>query len=737
MAERRNFLLGRGENLTKLIGPPARKPAKAHPYSFAEALETARTELPPIIAAIDALPAAACPRDEAVMSMTLHPAYLAKSYFPDDLLKKAELRAIGSRKVSIRPRRDLRKSKSADEPQVTTRIFVAGKRSALRALPAALGTWHEQSREATDLREIEALAAVTSAERMVIDPTATDDVYEVVLHVPGKYVTDAFIEYARSLGGVVRSEKSFTVRGLHFVPVRVGKTQLEALARFAFLRVVRQMPKMRSLLPTVTRVFGPGTATYRVPTAPPVDPTIKVAIFDAGMPDFHALAEYVEIVEPLGIGDVVDNGLAHGLGVTSAVLFGPLKPGEEANRPFAKVRHFRVLDAEAENDPEVLYDVLHRIDSSLAAEMPDFANISVAPAYPVEDDDVHPWTSVLDERLSHGKTVASIAVGNTGEADRIAGLHRIQIPSDCVNALAIGACDSRNGSWQRASYSSWGPGRSPGRAKPDAVAFGGTMERPFLVMSDAAPGEIIGMCGTSFASPYALRSGIGIRALLGSKQIGPLAIRALLVHRAEDVGHDPAECGWGRIIEDPNQLVICDPGVVHVVYQGEIAPRQYLRAAIPVPSGLPQVFLEITATVCFASETDPQDPLHYTRSGIEVLFVEDSLNTRKDGTRKTQSFFGRDNRFDDEWELRVDAHKWETIVRRKKRKRVSSLHEPVFELHHNAREGGRDSKSDRAIPYAMVISLSAPKVPNLYDRVLNEYRVLQPLRPTIDIRLQT
>ena len=256
-------------------------------------------------------------------------------------------------------------------------------------------------------------------------------------------------------------------------------------------------------------------------------------------------------------------------------------------------------------------------------------------------------------------------------------------------------------------------------------------------MSDAAPGEIIGMCGTSFASPYALRSGIGVRALLGENQIGPLAIRALLVHRAEDVGHDPAESGWGRIMEDPNQLVVCDPGVVHVVYQGEIAPRQYLRAAIPIPSGLPAVMLEIAATICFASETDPQDPLHYTRSGIEVLFVEDSLNQRKNGTRKTQSFFGADGRFDDELTLRVDAHKWETIVRRKKRKRASSLHEPVFELHHNARAGGRDSKSDRPIPYAMVISLTAPKVHDLYDRVLNEYRVLQPLRPTIDIRLQT
>lgn len=28
----------------------------------------------------------------------------------------------------------------------------------------------------------------------------------------------------------------------------------------------------------------------------------------------------------------------------------------------------------------------------------------------------------------------------------------------------------------------------------------------------------------------------------------------------------------------------------------------------------------ITATFCFASATDPQDPLNYTRSGLEVRF---------------------------------------------------------------------------------------------------------------------
>jgi hypothetical protein len=31
--------------------------------------------------------------------------------------------------------------------------------------------------------------------------------------------------------------------------------------------------------------------------------------------------------------------------------------------------------------------------------------------------------------------------------------------------------------------------------------------------------------------------------------------------------------------------------------------------------------VEITATFCFATATDPQDPLNYTRSGLEVRSI--------------------------------------------------------------------------------------------------------------------
>jgi len=58
---------------------------------------------------MQALPQAACPSDIAVAKVDLHPAYIAKSFFPTILLGQAGLTPVGSRTVRVRPRNDLRK----------------------------------------------------------------------------------------------------------------------------------------------------------------------------------------------------------------------------------------------------------------------------------------------------------------------------------------------------------------------------------------------------------------------------------------------------------------------------------------------------------------------------------------------------------------------------------------------------------------------------------------------------
>jgi hypothetical protein len=222
--------------------------------------------------------------------------------------------------------------------------------------------------------------------------------------------------------------------------------------------------------------------------------------------------------------------------------------------------------------------------------------------------------------FSDGQTLPAIAVGNSGELDWPSGNARIQTPADCVNALSVGGCDRMGAGWKRAAYSSIGPGRSPGIMKPDGLAFGGSSREPYWVLNAQSPGAAMPITGTSFAAPTALRTGIGLKAHFG-KLLTPLAIKALLLHRADDGGHDKAEVGWGRIPEDLDEIVLTDQHAAHIVYQGELRAASWVRMQIPIPSDPMTGMVEITATFWFATATDLQDPLNYTRSGLEAMLL--------------------------------------------------------------------------------------------------------------------
>src|SRR5262249_18752605 len=146
---------------------------------------------------------------------------------------------------------------------------------------------------------------------------------------------------------------------------------------------------------------------------------------------------------------------------------------------------------------------------------------------------------------------------------------------------------------------------------------------PFVVYDpDDAPKLAIGS-GTSYASPASLRLAVGLRAHFGMR-LGPLALKALLVHSAEAAGHDRDEVGWGSIPNELDSFVVCEDGMVRVVYQGELSPSQYLRALVPLPDAALSGFVRIRVTLCYASHTDPQDPGNYTRSGLDVVFRPDA-----------------------------------------------------------------------------------------------------------------
>jgi hypothetical protein len=262
----------------------------------------------------------------------------------------------------------------------------------------------------------------------------------------------------------------------------VGQSAAE---KVRFLRAVREMPQLRVFDPMV-RTVPLRAGKMSLPVGRSVDETIRVAIFDGGLPAGSNLQPWVRSLDAPGVGRPVPKLMEHGQAVTSAALFGQLTPSETPPLPYVKIDHYRVLDKKSGTDPLDLVEVLNRIRNVLeTSRRYQFINLSIGPQLPIEDDDVHSWTAVLDEYLSNGETLATIAVGNGGQLDALASLNRIQVPSDCVNGVSVGSCDRFLGRWQRASYSSVGPGRSPGLMKPDVVAFGGSQAEPYLTVNTA------------------------------------------------------------------------------------------------------------------------------------------------------------------------------------------------------------------------------------------------------------
>jgi hypothetical protein len=730
-----NFLIGRGELLTHDIKGPKRGGEKAEVYSFSVAKKRLKPQLARAASDIDQLPDDACPRDFAVACFTLNPSYIAKSYFPTALLRAVGLEAVGSRTVTLTPEKWTRKG--APTECSTTELFVAGQRNVFRNLSEWTDFVEEGSDIALDLAHIERIISCPPDGRLRIYGDNPGLFFEIGVHLlpdeDPSFIRQAFQKFSKQAGVKLHIDLGFQAGNLWFIPAEGKKANIEKLATFSFVRVIRPVPLLRSMRPAMRAnsvSLGCDLAIEQ-----PLSSEPKVAILDGGLPADHPIGPWLRsyrLLDPSAKDDA--GGNEHGLAVTSAFLFGPIQPGGSARRPYAYVDHLRVLDDDAKTeDPLELYRTLGFVEQVLLSRQYEFINLSLGPDLPIEDTDVHAWTSVIDDLLSDGNTFMTVAIGNNGERDLASGNARVQVPSDCVNAIAVGSANSTEESWARASYSAIGPGRSPGVVKPDLMAFGGDGDKYFHVLSSNKRPSLSPQLGTSFASPYLLRSAVGVRAILGT-ELSPLAIKALLVHGADISNHPTCEVGWGKIPEDVMQIITCPSGVARIVYQGELKPGKYLRATLPLPKAGLTGKIRLKATFCYASPTDPQDSAAYTKAGLDVVFrPHDEKIKEGKANAETKGFFDK-KKYATEEEQRSDMGKWETVMHAEKGMLGSSLKSPVFDIHYNAREGGGKASGAEKIRYALVITVEAAKHPDLYNDILRAYAtILTPIQPQVSL----
>jgi hypothetical protein len=355
MPDERNFLLGKGEKLARRADVALGFGPTRHPYSLPERKSTLVPEAKAVSRELLALPETACPDNEAVAVLTLHPAYISKSSFPSGLLNATGLRPVGSRQVTIAPKKWTRQGKP--KPVPTTELFVAGPRSRFQHLAEFVQNATEDAASGSDLIKIENLHAIPPAERIKpLISDASNPLLEVVLYAGeeqgARRILDGFRRYLHSLDIDVDLRKRIDAGELSFVPVRASRDQLGDIAKFSFLRMAREMPRLRQFNPTAQPAAAPAIQATLPAGKEVVDPTIKVAIFDGGMPDLPTLRPWVRRLKGDGVVGSVEQFNEHGLQVTSALLFGPLQDGILASVPYAKVDHYRVLDEDSATDPQ-------------------------------------------------------------------------------------------------------------------------------------------------------------------------------------------------------------------------------------------------------------------------------------------------------------------------------------------------------------------------------------------------
>lgn len=741
MARENNFLIGNGDKITTGVKIVTGGGSKEAPYVLSEAQNSLKQELGDAKNYFSKLSDYAKPKGQVVAKLTMHPRYVAKSDYPKEMINALGLRAVGSKSERISPKKW--GVKKPPESAITESYFIAGPQRNFENWFRILES-SSISKQLEKIVTIEKLVALSGAEKFKGTIETNQHFFEVVLHNDeDPEITDLFIEYVKSIGGEIHLNRIRTVDGLTFVPVIAETASLvHKISDFSFVRVARGMPSLRPLMIRGAELIE---SPLILPSSPPLDTSIKAVIFDGGLANPNELSNWVNYIEPENIGKPLTSYLNHGLAVTGAYLFGHIDKNIPLPVPVSKVDHVRVLDENSGKFDYEIIDVLDRIKNHLSNNNYDFINLSLGPDISVEDDDVTLWTASLDKIFAKGNSVATVAAGNNGQRDASSGLNRVQVPADGVNVVSVGAIDSTGDDWCKADYSAFGPGRCPGRAKPDLVAFGGSNKQPFEVLQQHFSGGLVSAknCGTSFSAPLILRSIAGLRTTLGNN-VSHLSLRALMIHHAERLKYQLHEVGWGKAELEPFQLITSEDHEATVLYQGELLVGEHLRIFAPLKNLQLTGEVNIKATLVITPDIDIEYPGAYTRHGIQVVFrPNDTKYTYYKKTGKTSkhptsdAFFTQSDMFKSaEYLNREDGNKWEPTLKHDNSYLAEDLSNPMFDVYYHYREGAKKADQQKPIPYSFVITVTAPDVLNLYDQVIRNYAaILTPYRPQNRIQL--
>lgn len=746
---------------------------KFEPQSVEEARALLGPQVSEVVEEAAGLPQTLRASDRIYVEATLLPNYLAASYFPTELLAHVGASPVGSR---ADVGQYVTKTKS-DKVQTRRLIFTVSDSGLgeLRRLITNGGRNRTEDQALTQVREISEIGMPRASDVLrtsnllgLTEGDSERQTWEAVLHphtsrlgenVPLDSDTlDRWFALIESLGGEVHYDFVRRVGGLTFTPIGLVKDRAASLARFNPLRALRPMPAIRPRPCFGTRSVQKLNAPS---TSQPVFSGVSVAVFDGGVDTARRNGALFAIPTRDLTPEPPDQAeLDHGTGVTGAVLYGLVEPGQQAPTPPLPVESYRVLPAPHIPDDLAGYWVLDRIKEEVEAKGHRIVNLSLGPTLAVEDDmEPNRWTSELDQLAWEKDVLFVVAAGNNGDEDRTTGLHRVQVPADMANGVAVGACDAPDPEtpWSRAQYSSMGPGRHGARVQPLGVQFGGSENRLFNVIR--ADGTFLEAAGTSFAAPVATHAFADLVTRL--PRVNSSVLRAFATHFAERPRSHVKlrdEVGYGRLPLSFEGLLNCASAEAHVLYVDEIERGDLLGYEIPVPDfGDSRVHLQVT--LAYASPVDPTQTTEYTSASLDLVLRPHHRHHAfippkgVDGKKQTLDIGGEEARLlltqgwspsqepvtktmtaaqggASEVQLR-ESGKWETVRHYRVSLKPGEAELPRLELSYVARRSGALDNSPTKIPFALLVSIvdDSGKI-DVYDSIRTRFTALRPAQRT-------
>ena len=755
MANRNSHpILAHGE---MYITPVIKKPSPAAPVSPI-IYEAAKSRL---LDSIDSLETRIANREEVflpekVVCVRMEAKFEAKSYVPTSVVKNDGMELIGGRKYSY--------TDDNGQEQKAKLYFVKTTDNGLHELKDKLQTgskdqvqsWRDQ---VTRIRSIDLLNA--SEKSMGFETEWEKGNVEIVLHPMGTENKE-MIRTFLSLTG--QNEKSVQIReyadDIVFISGTLDRQQIAAASRFNPLRAIHPIEEIR--LSELRAI--PGSTLPRMPDKIKQS-LIKIGVFDGGvLSNSPLLRPFVTGFDAVKQPEQQES-IAHGSAVCCSILYGDLAGKSDKDilpLPSVSIESFRVLPVQPtgqftgdeENDIG-LYSAIDAIET-VVKEHPNIKlyNISFGPPSAIQDDSISRFSYAVD-RLTYSvnedeiNPLFSVAAGNSGELDK--PLNRIQAPSDSVNVLSVGAFTyDKDNKKIRSSYSCVGLGREGAKTKPDILEFGGSIDRPIILLGKDGK-SLAATAGTSFSAPLALGK-IG-KLMARSGEITPHLGRTLMIHNSS---RDPEvtveEQGFGFAPSDVEDMLHCDDNDVTVLYTGTLSSTQVVKLPIFSPYiDKAKGNVSISWTVSAIVDPNIKDPDAYTNNCLYDVFCPNSMiyNFYKKGkkpillnlTKPEDAIRAKElaeqgyvqaslpishpaKKSLREKELRMNDLKWDTVIRKETTCRSTTLLAPFITLQAIGRNGYEHSK----IRYSVAVTIKAKKYNgSLYDAILQTYPQLAPI----------